>query len=106
MDHRNLRIDPGRLRPVGWVFLYADGVPHQETTRQATVARQTPVASSEVSVWSRYEVPTGGFSLALPPSWTRYTKPIPSLEPGLKFAAWGISYEARTPMVIRTQVAG
>jgi hypothetical protein len=44
-------------------------------------------------VWHRYEVPTALFSLALPPSWRRYTKRIPSFEPDLKFAAWGITYE-------------
>ena len=72
------------------------------------VARQTPVPSSEATVeasprfsvsaadvgWARYEAPTGDFSLALPPSWTRYTKRIEGLGPELKFAAWGVSYES------------
>lgn len=76
------------------VMLAAVGFFIFRTIRQGPmVARQTPAASSEASVWYRYEVPTGGFSLALPPSWMRYTKRLPSFEPEPKFAAWGISGE-------------
>lgn len=101
----------GHLRGAAFtlVILIAVGFFIIRTTRQGPmVARQTPVPSSEATVeasprfsvsaadvgWARYEAPTGDFSLALPPSWTRYTKRIEGLGPELKFAAWGVSYES------------
>ena len=90
------------------VMLAAVGFFIFRTTRQRPmVARQThlPAASeaaveesprsSVSSLWYRYEAPTGDFSLALPPSWTQYTKRIEGFGPELKFAAWGISSERR-----------
>jgi hypothetical protein len=41
--------------------------------------------------WTHYESATEGFSIELPPSWSRYTKAIPSFGDDLKFAAWGFS---------------
>jgi hypothetical protein len=41
--------------------------------------------------WTHYESATEGFSIELPPSWSRYTKPIPNFGHDLKFAAWGFS---------------
>jgi len=43
--------------------------------------------------WTRYESATEGFSIELPPSWSRYTKAIPNFGHDLKFAAWGFSVE-------------
>jgi hypothetical protein len=41
--------------------------------------------------WTHYESATEGFSIGLPPSWSRYTKAIPDFGHDLKFAAWGFS---------------
>ncbi|MGH8526483.1 MAG: hypothetical protein ACREXY_20425, partial [Gammaproteobacteria bacterium] len=43
--------------------------------------------------WELHTSKNGDFTLALPPSWSRYTKAIPMNGPNLKFAAWGFSVE-------------
>lgn len=43
--------------------------------------------------WELHTSNDGDFTLALPPSWSRYTKAIPINGPNLKFAAWGFSVE-------------
>lgn len=43
--------------------------------------------------WELHTSKNGDFTLALPPSWSRYTKAIPTSGPYLKFAAWGFSVE-------------
>ena len=43
--------------------------------------------------WELHTSKNGDFTLALPPSWSRYTKAIPTSGPYLKFAAWGVSVE-------------
>jgi len=43
--------------------------------------------------WELHTSNDGDFTLALPPSWSRYTKAIPMNGPNLKFAAWGFSVE-------------
>jgi hypothetical protein len=43
--------------------------------------------------WKLHTSKNGDFTLALPPSWSRYTKAIPMNGPNLEFAAWGFSVE-------------
>jgi hypothetical protein len=43
--------------------------------------------------WELHTSRNGDFTLALPPSWSRYTKAIPMNGPNLEFAAWGFSVE-------------
>ena len=43
--------------------------------------------------WELHTSKNGDFTLALPPSWSRYTKAIPMNGPYLEFAAWGSSLE-------------
>jgi hypothetical protein len=46
--------------------------------------------------WELHTSKNGDFTLALPPSWSRYTKAIPTSGPYLEFAAWGFSVEEET----------
>jgi hypothetical protein len=63
----------------------------------ASIDEQGPNSSFASTVldtgWTHYESATEGFSIELPPSWSRYTKAIPTSGPYLKFAAWGFPVE-------------
>jgi hypothetical protein len=57
--------------------------------------------------WELHTSKNGDFTLALLPSWSRYTKAIPISGPYLKFAAWGLwveEHQEAWPYVFKTHV--
>jgi len=76
--------------------LSADASSSPQESRRSGIDGTQPSSFTESLLdigWVQYESADGDFTLALPPSWSRYTKDIPNFGPDLKFAAWGISYE-------------
>jgi len=74
------------LLPGGGFLIYSATRPDVDTPSSFT-------ASLLDVGWELHTSKNGDFTLALPPSWSRYTKAIPMNGPYLKFAAWGFSVE-------------
>jgi hypothetical protein len=70
----------------------ATGAPEAPASEHATTPSSSTASLLDAG-WKLHTAKDGAFTLALPPSWSRYTKPIPGFKHHLKFAAWGSPVE-------------
>ena len=70
----------------------ATGAPEAPASEHATTPSSSTASLLDAG-WKLYTAKDGDFTLALPPSWSRYTKAIPGFKHHLKFAASGFPVE-------------